>query len=636
MRKILLIFFAILGAFASENRILIVEFDTFREAQNICNGSDWTKIPCLVENLRSYGNKIYTKYSAQDSKIMVLFYAIKNDGTLSYPQFEPDDKVAKFCEFRDSFGKISRSNLSGNGFSYALNYHFSASTSKSKAYISCHLLHNNKRISQISQPITVIPSDFDLNLSIKSAQDSLINLNYELISSPNISQMQAQDYTNINDIDFALSAGTHIININANALARTQNGDIDRGFSGDLRVVSIRFNRDNGLCNAIGESANGGFSFKNGKYLNNNIKIDFLDVASGELELILGHNLDSDDRANGKCLNEIPQSKNITNAGKIPCQKYIVIKKRIDIIPHAFYASFDTRGSMIYYNQHTYINAISFLPSANIELVALNARNAMLKNFNNNCYAKDLFLKLDDNKNNLLFINQNAPDSALSKENFTENSRAKFMRQISSSGIKDRDLTPMDAFNSNILNLNDSWLFASFNLGDKYPVYKIKPKFINAWRIAILRGRIALIPHTNTNANLIINPHINFEFYCKAPTCKIQDFESLLSPRVRFAKSNTDFYQSKEQSWYINSAHPSNFKVESSQLNLSEGLSVYSLGSVVNGIQTLALNADKKGDFSIGVKQDNKDGDFANFLYFAPNYINVRENLATSINFSIK
>ncbi|RAX54060.1 hypothetical protein CCY99_05105 [Helicobacter sp. 16-1353] len=624
MKKILLIFtfFYLLNA---QDKItqapLIVEFPVFKEAEKLCNGSDYTKIACLVEILKNYNNRIYTKVSGQNGKINVLFYALDANGRITYPQ----NINSKYCEFIDTFGRKSVSKLSGNGFSYVLNYNFAYSSSFNKAYVSCHFMQNNTIVSQTTQPITVVPNDFDINLTIKTAQDSIFSLNTQGIPSSNISQLSTQ-----NNVDLILKSQTYPININANATARTINGEIDEGFSDVLLPLSIRFNRDNGLCNPIGESINGSFVFKNGRYIQNNINIDFLDVASGELEIILGHRLDSDDRMSGKCLSEIPRDINIANVGKIPCQKPIIIKKRVEILPYSFFIDYENIGKQLYYNQHTFIPAIPFLPTARLSINAINDKNELLRNFTKDCFARDISLKLEDNKNNFLLISENIPDSIIPKDTFVENSQSRVVRRLSSSGIKDRNLTPLDVFHSNIINLNDTYFRIEFyNENEKYPVYFIKPKIRSDWRIALMRGRISLVENANKNTALVANPKIQYEFFCKSPVCKVVDFESVLSPNSRFPKSQT-------QDWYINTAHPSNLKVLENNLILPENISIYSIGNIVYGVQTLALQSSIPGDFNVKVRQGSGYDDFALFLYFSPSYINIRENLGveTKVHFS--
>lgn len=618
-------FFYFLNAQA-QNKItqapLIVEFPVFKEAEKICKGSDYTKIACLVENLKNYNNRIYTKMSGQNGKISILFYALDSNGRITYPQ----NVNSKYCEFTDTLGRKSISRLSGNGFSYVLNYNFAYSSSFNKAYISCHFMQNNKIISQTSQPISVIPSDFDANITIRTTQDTIYNLNAQEPSTPNISGLEAKDYQD--NIHLVLKTQTYPINISPNAIARTINGEIDEGFSDALLPLSIRFNRDNGLCSPIEESINGSFIFKNGRYVQNNMNLNFLDVASGELEIILGHRLDNDDRMSGKCLNEIPREIDIANAGKILCQKPIIIRKRVDVVPHSFFVELENNGRQMYYNQHTFIPAIVYLPTTKLDIKAINDRNQLLKNFTKDCYAKDLSIKLDDNKNNFLFINENIPDSIIPKETFLQNSESRTIRKLSSSGIKDRDLTPLDVFTSNVINLNDAYLRLEFyNKDIKYPIYNTHPNIKNDWRIALMRGRISLIKNTNESASLVANPKVNYEFYCKSPTCKAVDIESVLSPYTRFPKSQTP-------DWYINTAHPINFKVQENNLILPESLSVYSIGNILNGIQTLAIQSTQKGNFNIKIRQGSGYDDFALFLYFSPNYINIREDLGVSTEVS--
>lgn len=591
----------------------IVEFPVFKEAEAICKGSDYTKIACLIETLKNYNNKIYTKLSGQSSKIIVIFYALDSNGRITYPK----NVEGKRCEFVDTLGRKSISKLSENGFTYVLNYNFAFSSSYNKAYIACHFNFNNKTVSQITQPITVIPSDFDANFTIRSAQDSVYNLNTQDPPTPNLSNLQSYE----DNIKLVLKAKTSAININQNAVARTINGNIDEGFNSQIFPLFIRFSRDNGLCSPIGENVNGNFTFRNGRYFNNNININFLDVASGDLELVLGHDLDLDDKAQGKCLSQLPNNIDITNAGKILCQELIVIKKRVDIVPHSFFVELDNNGKQIYYNQHTFIPSIAYLPTIKLNIQALNDRNQLLKNFTKDCYAKDLSVKLDDNKNNFLFINGNIPDSIIPKDTFLQDSNSQVIRKLSSSGIKDRGLTPLDLFHSNIINLNDTYLRLEFyNKDVKYPIYFYHPKIKNDWRIALMRGRISLISNVNESTSLVANPKINYEFYCKSPVCKVVDFESILSPYARFPKSQT-------QDWYINTAHPLNFKVMENNIILSEGLSIYSIGNIINGIQTLAIESNKKGVFDIKIRQGSGYDDFALFLYFSPNYINIREDL---------
>lgn len=620
MRYILLVFTFIL--FLNANDVynqppLIVEFDVFKEAQKQCNGSDYTKLPCLIEILKNYNNRIYTKLSGQNGRIIVLFYAINKDSKLTFPK----NIASKYCEFRDTIGERHTSKLSGNGFQYVLNYNFAYSSSFTKAYITCYINQTNGKIlSQTTQPISVIPGDFDINLSIRNNQDSMYYLNSENPTNPNMSHLQASNYDD--NVDLTLKTQTYPLMVNTNAVARTINGNIDIGFNSTIIPFSIKFTRDNGLCNAVGESINGSLNFRNGKYLSNNININFLDSASGELEIILGHTLDIDDRASGKCLSKQPDTIDISNVGKIACQKPIVIKKRVDILPYSFFASIENTGRQIYYNQHTFLPAIANLPTVNIDIQALNDRNQVLMNFTKDCYAKDLAISLDDNKNDFVFINENLVDPLVSKNNFLESSTASFVRKLSASGIKDRSLTPVDVFNSSVINLTSTKLRISFNDKNiKYPVYIISPKIKNDWRIALMRGRINLLQNANENTALIANPKIYYELYCKSPTCKIVDIESVLSPYTRLPKSHLT------NDWYINTAHPTNLKVSEENLILGEEISVYSIGNIVNGIQTMALQSKSKGIFDIKINQDNGDNNFATFLYFSPTYINIRDNL---------
>ena len=314
---------------------------------------------------------------------------------------------------------------------------------------------------------------------------------------------------------------------------------------------------------------------------------------------------------------------NIENIGKIHCQKPIIIRKRVDLVPHSIYATLENNGRWAYYNQHTYIPAIPYLPFAKISLQALNHQNRPLKNFTNNCYGRDLSVKLDDNANNFVFINENMPDSIIPKASFLDSSLSRVVRKISATGIKDRDLTPIDLFNSRVVNLNDAFLGIDFvNLGAKYPRYLVKPKITNDWRIALLRGRIALLPNSNENKSLIANPKINYEFYCKYPACKVVDIESVISPTARLPKGSAN-------DWFVNTLHPSDLKVADNHLTFGENtqISVYSIGSVANGVQTLALQSTAKGEFSVKIRQSYNANDFAQFLYFSPTFENIRENL---------
>ncbi len=590
---------------------LIVEFPVFKEAEKICNGSDYTKIPCLIENLKSYNNKIYTKKSGQLGKISVILYALDSNGKITYPQEKLDNK---YCEFVDTFGRRKFSTLSGNGFHYVLNYNFDYSSSYTKAYIACHITKSGKTISQISQPISVIPDKIELYMSLQTTQNAIYPLNINNLDN--------------NNIDLVLKSQNNPIIINTNSYARTMSGEIDRGFSDALIPLSINFNRDNGKCDNIGESIQGAIKFNNGKYSNSNLNISFNDVASGELQFIIGHNLSKDDMMQGKCLTSLPNSINITNAGKILCQEPIIVRKRVDIVPYSFFVELDNNGRQIYYNQHTFIPAIINLPTTKLNIKALNYKNQTLKNFNNECFAKDISIKISDNKNNLIFINENMQDSIIPKTTFLNNSESKVIRKLSSSGILDRDLTPVDAFYSNIINLNNTVMNIQFyNADTKYPIYNIKPIIKNDWRIALLRGRISLISNTNQSDALVANPKINYEFYCKAPVCNIADIESVLSPRTRFPASNT-------KNWYINTAHPTNLKVQENNLTMPDNLAIQSIGNIVNGVQTMAIKSNIKGDFDIKINQGFGYDDFALFLYFSPSYINIRDNVGVNTKIS--
>lgn len=626
MKYILYSIFLLLS-FCSANNFynqppLIVEFDVFKEAQTQCSGSDYTKLPCLVGILKNYSNRIYTKKSGQNGKINVIFYAIDNNANIVFPK----NIAYKYCEFRDTIGGRYTSKLSGNGFQYILNYNFAYSSSFTKAYISCYFQQSDgKIITQTTQPITVIPNDFDISLSIKDNQDSMYALNYENISTPNVSKVQAPDYGP--NIDLTLKTQSYPLNINANATARTINGNIDVGFSSSIIPLSIKFTRDNGLCSPVNESINGNFNFKNGRYINNNININFLDSASGELEIVLGHNLDSDDRALGKCLIQKPESYDISNVGKILCQKPIIIKKRVDILPYSFFVKLKNTGKQIYYNQHTFIPAISNLPTINIDIQALNDRNQTLMNFTKGCYAKDMTMSLDDGKNDFVFINNNLVDSKISKDSFLETSKVVIDRKLSSSGLVARGLTPADAFNSSIVDLTKVKIKLGFDNGDiKYPIYSVYPRVSNDWRIALMRGRISLLQNTNENSSLIANPKVYYEIYCKSPICKIVDIESVISPYIRLPKSPVS------DNWYINTAHPANIKVSEENLAMDDNISVYSIGNVSNGIQTIALQSKEKGLFKLKINQGENQNDFATFLYFSPTYINIRDSLGVDSN----
>lgn len=596
---------------------LIVEFDVFREAQSKCGGSDYTKLSCIVGVLKNYSNRIYTKVSGQNSKVSVILYAVDDNAKVVFPE----DIIYKYCEFRDTIGRTYSSRLSGNGFQYVLNYNFAYSSSFTKAYISCHIKQNDgKVISQITQPISVIPSDFDINLSIKDNQDSMYSLNYENMSTPNISKVQAPNYAP--NVDLTLRAQTYPLSINANATARTIDGNIDIGFSSSIVPLSIKFTRDNGLCSPVNESINGNFNFKNGRYTSNNININFLDSASGELEIVLGHTLDSDDRALGKCLLRRPDSYDISNVGKILCQKPIVIKKRVDILPYSFFVKLKNTGKQLYYNQHTFTPAIADLPIMNIGIQAVNDRNQVLMNFTKDCYAKDMSISIDDGKNDFVIIDNNLVDSKISKDSFLESSLASINRRLSSSGVNSRGLTPADAFNSNVVDLTKVNMKLSFDNNDvKYPIYLIHPVVSNDWRIALMRGRISLLHNVNENSSLIANPRIYYEIYCKAPSCRIVDIESVLSPYIRFPESPVS------RNWYINTSHPSNIKVLETNIVVDDNISVYSIGNISDGVQVMALQSKEKGVFTIKINQGSGANDFATFLYFSPTYTNIRDNL---------
>ena len=616
MRYIVCLFLVLLKINAEETinqAPLIVEFQVFKEALRECRGSDYTRLPCLINILKNYNNKIYTKYSGSSAKISVLFYAMDSNGRITTPK----NINSKYCEFKDTMGKTKISKLSGNGYHYVLDYVFEYSSSFTKAYIACYGIENKKEnenngrvISQITQPISVIPKDFDINLGILSKEDSIQGLNTQ------------------NEVALTLKTQKYPLNINRDATARTINGNVDIGFSDYLYPLQIIFSRDNGACNAIGESIEGNLYFKNGSYKSNQINIGFLDVADGELEISLGNNLDRDDRASGKCLLNIPDKVDITNVGKIPCQKPITIKKRVSIVPYNFYIQLENNGKQIYYGQHEFIPSIPYLPNAKLNIQAINDRNQIIKNFTNNCWAKDINIQIDDGKNDLIFINDNTPDSKVSKNNFINNSQANIERKLSSRGIKDRYLSPLDALSSNIIDLNQTKLIIRFSSeNNTYPIYSIKPKISNDWRIALLRGRIYLAENTNESTSLVANPKINYELYCKSPICNIVDIESVISPYARFQKSLSG------DNWYINSNHPSNFKVEENNLILPENISVFSIGNVVNGVQTIALKSTMKGIFNIKINQNGEENSFATFLYFSPIYNNSNLGVESKVRF---
>lgn len=578
---------------------LIVEYDTFKEAEKSCGGSDYTKIECLVNTLRPFGNRIFTKFSGSKGRFSVIFYGLDSSAKITYPR----NINNRFCEFRDTLGQRYISKLKGDGFSYIIEYPFNASSSHNNAYISCGFMHYKAQIIQTSQPISVIPHSFDISFSIKDATGNIIDLkNAPLLT---------------------LKAQNNPLLISPNATARTINGEIDRGFSENVVPLYIRFNRDNGLCEAVGEKVDGVARFKNGRLFSNSLNITFSDIASGELEIALINHLDAKDRNDGKCV-----ESNAESTGKVQCQSPIIIKKRVDLLPHSFYATIENNGRMLYYNQHTFIPAIAYLPLAKISLQALNGQSQPLSNFTKDCYGRDLSVKLEHNSENFVFINENMPDSIIPKDTFLESSLSRIVRKISVRGIKDRDLSPLDLFSSKVINLNDTLLQIDFINTDNanYPRYQVKPKIRNDWRIALMRGRISLLPNTNTNATLIANPKIAYEFYCKYPTCKVVDIESVISPQTRLPKASAE-------NWFINTAHWKDLKVLEHNIILgSENLSIFSLGNVKNGIQTLAIQGTQKGKFNIKISQGYNINDFAQFLYFSPSYENIREDLGVSID----
>lgn len=578
---------------------LIVEYDTFKEAEKSCGGSDYTKIECLVNTLRPFGNRIFTKFSGSKGRFSVIFYGLDSSAKITYPR----NINNRFCEFRDTLGQRYISKLKGDGFSYIIEYPFNASSSHNNAYISCGFMHYKAQIIQTSQPISVIPHSFDISFSFKDATGNIIDLkNAPLLT---------------------LKAQNNPLLISPNATARTINGEIDRGFSENVVPLYIRFNRDNGLCEAVGEQMNGVARFKNGRLFSNSLNITFSDIASGELEIALINHLDAKDRNDGKCV-----ESNAESIGKVQCQSPIIIKKRVDLLPHSFYATIENNGRMLYYNQHTFIPAIAYLPLAKISLQALNGQSQPLSNFTKDCYGRDLSVKLEHNSENFVFINENMPDSIIPKDTFLESSLSRIVRKISVRGIKDRDLSPLDLFSSKVINLNDTLLQIDFINTDNanYPRYQVKPKIRNDWRIALMRGRISLLPNTNTNATLIANPKIAYEFYCKYPTCKVVDIESVISPQTRLPKASAE-------NWFINTAHWKDLKVLEHNIILgSENLSIFSLGNVKNGIQTLAIQGTQKGKFNIKISQGYNINDFAQFLYFSPSYENIREDLGVSID----
>lgn len=581
---------------------LIVEYDTFKEAEKSCGGSDYTKIECLVNTLRPFGNKIWTKFSGSKGRFSIIFYGLDSDAKITYPR----NINNRFCEFRDTLGQRYISKLKGDGFSYIIEYPFNASSSHNNAYISCGFMHYKAQIIQTSQPISVIPHSFDISFSFKDATGNIIDLK--------------------NAPFLTLKVQNNPLLISPNATARTINGEIDRGFSENIVPLYIRFNRDNGLCEAVGEKVDGVARFKNGRLFSNSLNITFSDIASGELEIALINHLDAKDRSNGKCV-----ESNAESIGKVQCQSPIIIKKRIALLPHSFYATIENNGRMLYYNQHTFIPAIAYLPLAKISLQALNGQSQPLSNFTKDCYGRDLSIKLEHNSENFVFINENMPDSIIPKDTFLESSFSRIVRKISVRGIKDRDLSPLDLFSSKVINLNDTLLQIDFINTDNanYPRYQVKPKIKNDWRIALMRGRISLLPNTNANATLIANPKIAYEFYCKYPTCKVVDIESVISPQTRLPKASAE-------NWFTNTAHWKDLKVLEHNIILgSENLSVFSLGNVKNGIQTLAIQGTQKGKFNIKISQGYNINDFAQFLYFSPSYENIREDLGVSIDINL-
>lgn len=613
---------------------IIVEYVIFKEIEQICGGSDYTRLECLVSNLRHFSNRIYTKISGSKSKFAILFYALDSSGKIAYPQ----EINNKFCEFRDTLGRRFFSKLRGGGFSYVIEYPFSASSSQNRAYISCGFMLYRQQITQTTQPISVIPHSLDISFSIVNATGGMVNLDsganpHNLnVNLPNLAQnLNAPNESPKNDSEIlVLKAQNHTLQISPNATARSLNGEIDKGFSENLVPLYVRFVRDGGLCAPVGEKIEGIARFKNGRFIGGNLNINFDDIAIGTLEIALTNKLDAKDRADGKCLIERESSanlaQNIESIGKIPCQKPIIIHKRVDLIPHSIYALIENIGSQMYYNQHTYIPAIAHLPMMRITLQALNHQNRAIKNFTANCYGRDLSAKLDDNINNFIFINENMPDSIIPKSVFVDSSIARVVRKLSSTGIKDREVTPIDLFTSRVINLNDTFLSLDFmNLGAQYPRYITKPKITNNWRIALMRGRIELIKNINEHQALVANPKISYQFFCKYPECRVVDIESVISPTARLPKASVG---SNSSGWYVNTTHPRDFKVLENHLNFeNEDISIYSIGAVNNGVQTLALQSKEKGEFGLKIRQSYNENDFPLFLYFAPTFDNIRENL---------
>lgn len=613
---------------------LIVEYEIFQKAQNYCaessanNANERAKMACLVNYLRAFNGKIWTKFSGSKGRFVVLFYALNSDASITYPR----NISNRFCEFRDTLGARHFSQLRGEGASYVLEYPFGASSSHNRAYINCGFISQGAQISMISQPISVIPKSIEISFAFKDASEQILDLR--------------------NAGEIALKAQNNPLLISPNATARTSEGKIDIGFSENLVPLYVRFNRDGGLCNAVGERINGTAQFRNGRLRGNNISVDFSDVARGELEIALVNKLDAKDRIEGKCVDsanfaESSAESNIFaessgfgaessanfnadsanfDSGKIPCQRPLIIKKRVNLLPHSFHAMIDNNGKMLYYNQHTFLPAIAYLPLAKLEFTALNASNAPLQNFTKDCYGRDLSVNLEHNSENFVLINENMVDSIIPKATFLEGSKSRVVRKISVRGIKDRDLTPLDLFNSKVINLNEIAFAIDFaESTGNLPRYTIKPSIKNDWRIALMRGKIALLPPVNENEALVANPKIAYQIFCKSPTCKIVDIESVISPATRLPKASASH-------WYINSAHWSDLKVEAENLAFdNEILRIYSLGRVVNGIQTLAIQSTQKGRFPLKVLQGYKASDFAQFLYFSPSFENIREDLGESI-----
>ena len=619
---------------------LIVEYEIFQKAQDSCanNTDERAKMACLINYLRGFNGKIWTKFSGSKGRFVVLFYALNSDASITHPR----NISNRFCEFRDTLGARHFSQLRGEGASYVLEYPFSASSSHNRAYINCGFISQGAQISMISQPISVIPKSIEISFAFKDATERILDLG------------------NANEI--ALKAQNNLLLISPNATARTSEGKIDVGFSENLVPLYVRFNRDGGLCSAVGERVSGAAQFRNGRLSGNNISVDFSDVASGELEIALVNKLDAKDRIEGKCvdfgaessaesINFGAESNNfaessanfnadsailsaesmIFNDEKIPCQRPLIIKKRVNLLPHSFYATINNNGKMLYYNQHTFLPAIAYLPLAKLEFTALNASNAPLQNFTKDCYGRDLSVRLEHNSENFVLINENMADSIIPKATFLDGSKSRVVRKISVRGIKDRDLTPLDLFNSKVINLNDTILVLDFaESTGNLPRYTIKPSIKNDWRIALMRGKITILPPANENEALVANPKIAYQIFCKSPTCKIVDIESVISPLARLPKASASH-------WYINSAHWKDLKVEAENLAFNnEILRVYSLGSVVNGIQTLAIQSVKKGRFGLKILQGYKASDFAQFLYFSPSFENIREDLGESIEIEFR